>query len=85
MKDNSHLAFGFLTGILRVAKESIFSGLNNLAVHSILDQNYSSYFGFTKEEVRQCATAYVLKNKVFRIMSGELASMDAELDHERNI
>ena len=39
----------------------------------------------TKEEVRQCTTAYVLKNKVFRIMSGELASMDAELDHEKSI
>ena len=39
----------------------------------------------TKEEVSQCATAYVLKNKVFRSMSGELASMDAELDHEKNI
>lgn len=39
----------------------------------------------TSEEVGQCATAYVLKNKVFRIMSGELASMDAELDHEKNI
>ncbi|MBQ7693829.1 MAG: 1-acyl-sn-glycerol-3-phosphate acyltransferase [Lentisphaeria bacterium] len=39
----------------------------------------------TEEEVSQCATAYVLKNKVFRIMSGELASMDAELDHEKNI
>ena len=38
-----------------------------------------------KEQINQCATAYVLKNKVFRIMSGELASMDAELDHEKNI
>ena len=40
---------------------------------------------FAKEEVSRCATAYVLKNKVFRNMSGELASMDAELDHEKNI
>ena len=37
-KDNQHLAFGFLTGILRVAKESIFSGLNNLKINSILDE-----------------------------------------------
>ncbi|MBQ9387752.1 MAG: AAA family ATPase [Lachnospiraceae bacterium] len=51
LKDNSHLAYGFLTGILRVAKESIFSGLNNLTVNSILDEQYSTYFGFTKEEV----------------------------------
>ena len=58
LKDNSHLAYGFLTGILRVAKESIFSGLNNLVVNTILDEPYSSYFGFTKEEVRQLLEYY---------------------------
>lgn len=36
-KDNKHLAYGFLTGILRIAQESIFSGLNNLTVNSVLD------------------------------------------------
>lgn len=51
LKDNSHLAYGFMTGILRVAKESIFSGLNNLKIYSLLDENYSPYFGFTKEEI----------------------------------
>ena len=45
-KDNKNLSFGFLTGILRVAKESIFSGMNNLAIYSVLDNKYSSYFGF---------------------------------------
>ncbi|MDO5411519.1 MAG: AAA family ATPase, partial [Lachnospiraceae bacterium] len=50
-KDNSNLAYGFLTGILRVAKESIFSGLNNLKLNSILEKRYSEYFGFTKEEI----------------------------------
>ena len=50
-KDNSNLAFGFLTGILRVAKESIFSGMNNLKVNSILEERYSEYFGFTSEEI----------------------------------
>lgn len=58
LKDNSHLAYGFLTGILRVAKESIFSGLNNLTINSILDEQYSAYFGFTKEEVRQMLEYY---------------------------
>ncbi|MBR7033706.1 MAG: AAA family ATPase [Clostridia bacterium] len=58
LKDNSHLAFGFLTGILRVAKESIFSGLNNLTINSILDEQYSTFFGFTKEEVRQMLEYY---------------------------
>ena len=57
-KDNRHLSYGFLTGILRVAKESIFSGLNNLTINSVLDQKYSSYFGFTSEEVREMAAYY---------------------------
>ena len=55
LKDNGHLSYGFLTGILRVAKESIFSGLNNLSINSILDDKYSQYFGFTAEEVRTMA------------------------------
>lgn len=63
LKDNSHLAYGFLTGILRVAKESIFSGLNNLTVNSILDKQYSAYFGFTKEEVREMLEYYGYGNK----------------------
>ena len=58
LKDNPHLAFGFLTGILRIAKESIFSGMNNLKTNSILDNNYSSYFGFTNEEVRDMLAYY---------------------------
>lgn len=58
LKDNPHLAFGFLTGILRVAKESIFSGMNNLKTNSILDNNYSPYFGFTNEEVRDMLAYY---------------------------
>ena len=58
LKDNKHLSYGFLTGILRVAKESIFSGLNNLCVNSILDNKYSQYFGFTSEEVKEMAAYY---------------------------
>lgn len=63
LKDNPHLAFGFLTGILRVAKESIFSGMNNLKTNSILDNNYSSYFGFTNEEVRDMLAYYDHEDK----------------------
>ena len=63
LKDNPHLAFGFLTGILRVAKESIFSGMNNLKTNSILDNNYSSYFGFTNEEVREILAYYDYEDK----------------------
>jgi hypothetical protein len=58
LKDNSHVTFGFLTGILRVAKESIFSGLNNLSVYSIMDDSFSEYFGFTHDEVKQMAAYY---------------------------
>ena len=53
LKDNPHLAKGVLTGILRVAKESIFSGLNNVQVHSILSGDFLDAFGFTPGEVRQ--------------------------------
>lgn len=63
LKDNPHLAFGFLIGILRVAKESIFSGMNNLKTNSILDNNYSSYFGFTNEEVREMLAYYDYEDK----------------------
>lgn len=58
LKDNPHLAFGFLTGILRVAKESIFSGMNNLKTYSTLDDGYSSYFGFTEKEVKDMLRYY---------------------------
>lgn len=63
LKDNPHLAFGFLTGILRVAKESILSGMNNLKTNSILNNNYSSYFGFTNEEVRDMLAYYDYEDK----------------------
>lgn len=62
-KDNRHLSYGFLTGILRVARESIFSGLNNLTINSCLDNKYSSYFGFTSDEVRQLAAYYGVPEK----------------------
>ena len=57
-KDNQDLAYGFLTGILRVAKESIFSGMNNLKVNTILDERYSEYFGFSREEVARILAYY---------------------------
>ena len=49
-KDNKNLSYGFLTGILRIAQESIFSGLNNLTVNSVMDEEYESFFGFTSDE-----------------------------------
>jgi hypothetical protein len=62
-KDNSHLSFGFLTGILKVAKESIFSGLNNPKINTILENRYSEYFGFTHEEVKAMAKYYQAEDK----------------------
>ena len=55
LKDNPALFRGVLTGILRVAKESIFSGLNNLRTYSILDPFYADAFGFTESEVMALA------------------------------
>ena len=52
LKDNAHLFKGVLTGILRVARESLFSGLNNIDVYSILRPELATYFGFTEPEVR---------------------------------
>lgn len=63
LKDNKHLSYGFMTGILRVAKESIFSGLNNLAINSVLDDRYSQYFGFIPDEVKAMAAYYHAENK----------------------
>jgi len=55
LKDNSHLARGVLTGILRVAKESLFSGLNNLVVYSLIRPECATCFGFTEGEVKDLA------------------------------
>ena len=63
-KDNRNLSYGFLTGILRIAQESIFSGLNNLTVNSVMDEAYDCYFGFTNEEVSEMLDYYgVLKKE----------------------
>ena len=63
LKDNKHLSYGFLTGILRVAKESIFSGLNNLVINSVMDNKYSTYFGFTEDEVKSMTDYYGVSDK----------------------
>lgn len=65
LKDNSHLAFAFLTGVL---KESIFNGMNNLKTNSILDTNYSSYFGFTNDEIKDMLAYYEYEDKYQEIL-----------------
>ena len=62
-KDNKNLSYGFLTGILRIAQESIFSGLNNLTVNSVMDEDYDRFFGFTYPEVHQMMEYYGVSDK----------------------
>ncbi len=60
LKDNIDLEKGVLTGILRIAKESIFSGLNNLSVFSLLRQEFQDDFGFTETEIKQLSEDFSL-------------------------
>lgn len=60
LKTNEYLHFAVLTGCLRIAKESIFTGLNNLRVLSVLDVEFDEYFGFTNEEVQKLLAYYGL-------------------------
>ncbi len=66
-KDNSTLYKGVITGILRVSKESIFSGLNNLSVHSILDNQFSDKFGFTELEVKKIIADFKVETQYNQI------------------
>lgn len=61
LKTNDSLFFAVLTGCLRVSKESIFTGLNNLMVHSISDVNFDEYFGFTDQETGDMLAYYGLE------------------------
>jgi len=63
LKDNASLQFAVITGCLRVSKESIFTGLNNLTIISILSNDYSEYFGFTQHEVDAILKYYGLEAK----------------------
>lgn len=63
LKTNNSLEFSVITGCLRISKESIFTGMNNLEMISILSKNYDEYFGFTGQEVRQICKDYKLEHK----------------------
>ena len=62
LKTNDSLYFAVLTGCLRISKESIFTGLNNLKVHTISDVRYDEYFGFTNADVDEMLTFYGLSS-----------------------
>lgn len=57
LKNNEFLEFSVITGCLRIAKESIFTGTNNFASYSVLDADFSEYFGFSEEEVEKMLLA----------------------------
>ena len=61
LKDNEYLEMGIMTGILRVAKENIFSGLNNIKVHSILNKRFTEYFGILETEVKDALKDFGLE------------------------
>ena len=61
LKDNEYLEMSVITGILRVAKENIFSGLNNLEVHTILDSEFTEYFGIMEDEVEEALKDFNLE------------------------
>ena len=64
LKTNEFLKFAVITGCLRIPKESIFTGVNNFAAYSVLDEEFSSYFGFTQEEITDLLKYYHLEDKV---------------------
>ena len=61
LKDNEYLEMGIMTGILRVAKENIFSGLNNIKVHSVLNKRFTEYFGVFESEVEKALKDFGLE------------------------
>lgn len=63
LKSNDNLKFAVLTGCLRIAKESIFSGLNNFKVYSVTSTEFDETFGFTDNEVKEMLHYYALDDK----------------------
>ena len=69
LKDNNHVKMGVMTGVLRVAKEGMLSGLNNLNVFTVFDEPFGEYFGFTQDEVAEMARYYGREDKLPEIRS----------------
>lgn len=63
LKDNRHLSFGILSGVRYVAGDKVFCDLNNISINSIFDRRYSSYFGFTLDEIKKIAGNYGVSEK----------------------
>ena len=69
LKDNAYVKMGVMTGVLRIAKEGMLSGLNNLNVFTVFDEPFSEYFGFTENEVEEMARYYGREDKLPEIRS----------------
>ena len=67
LKTNDALKFAIVTGCLRISKESIFTGLNNFEINSILSNNYAEYFGFIGLEVEEMLKNYGLEEKIMEV------------------
>lgn len=67
LKTNENLQFAVITGCLRISKESIFTGLNNLEVISVLNESYAEHFGFVQEEVDDLLCAYGIEEKQMEV------------------
>ena len=69
LKTNPYLKMGIMTGIIRVIKAGIFSDLNNLRVYSILNRQYSDFFGFTQSEVESALKYFNIENEIPEVKS----------------
>lgn len=63
LKTNDNLEFAVITGCLCISRESIFTGLNNLKINSVLNSNYAEFFGFLPDEVREILAHYKLNDR----------------------
>ena len=64
LKSNEYLKFAVVTGCLRIPKESIFTGVNNFSSYSVLDDEFSRYFGFTQDEIEKLLKYYDREDKI---------------------
>ena len=87
LKDNSHLAYGFLSGVMSIARWNSLTGHNNVIENSILDNRYSDYFGFTNEEVQTMLDYYGVSEKYgeFREWDGGYSLGEKEIFNPRAV
>lgn len=87
LKDNSHLAYGFLSGVMSIARWKELTGLNNIIENSILGNRYIDYFGFNQEEVQIMLDYYGIAEKYreFLEWEGGYSSGEKEIFNPRSV